>query len=112
MEMQLADLETGILKIMLSGRLDIDGSLKIDEAFQSAVEGNKHVVVDLSDVSFLASLGIRTLVIGAKRAASNGGKLVVLSPQRNVERVLRESNVDTIVPIIRDAQDIELVFGL
>ncbi len=112
MEMKFVDLEAGIFKIMLSGRLDIDGALKIDEAFQSAVEGKKHVVVDLSDVSFLASLGIRTLVVGAKRAVNNGGKLVVLTPQRNVEKVLRESNVDTIVPIIRDAQDIELVFGL
>jgi anti-sigma B factor antagonist len=112
MKVETAELDNGVLKILLSGRLDVDGALAIDEDFRKAVAGKKHVVVDLADVDYLASLGIRTLVVGAKMAANIGGKLVVLTPQRNVEKVLRESNIDTLIPIIRDTADVDLVFGL
>lgn len=112
MKVETAELDNGVLKILLSGRLDVDGALAIDEDFRNAVTGKKHVVVDLADVDYLASLGIRTLVVGAKMAANVGGKLVVLAPQRNVEKVLRESNIDTLIPIVRDTADVDLVFGL
>jgi anti-sigma B factor antagonist len=112
MQLQTAELDDGVLKIELSGRMDVDGALAVDEPFRRAVAGKKHVVVDLAGVDYLASLGIRTLVVGAKSAAQLGGKLVVMAPQRNVEKVLRESNIDTLIPIIRDAEDVGMVFGL
>jgi anti-anti-sigma factor len=112
MQMETAELGNGVLKILLSGRMDVDGALAVDEAFRNAVAGKKNVVVDLAGVDYLASLGIRTLVVGAKSASQLGGKLVVMAPQRNVEKVLRESNIDTLIPIIRDAEDVDLVFGL
>ncbi len=111
MKLEIAELENGIVKVLLSGRLDVDGALEIDDAFRTAVGGKKNVVVDLADVTYLASLGIRTLVIGAKAASQMGGKLVVLAPQRNVEKVLRESNIDTLIPILGDDADVDLVFG-
>ena len=112
MKLAIAELDHGVLEILLSGRLDVDGALEIDEDFKNAVAGKRHVVVDLSNVDYLASLGIRTLVLGAKTASNIGGKLVVLAPQRNVEKVLRESNIDTLIPIIRDVAEVDLVFGL
>jgi len=62
-------------------------------------------------VTFIASLGIRTLITGAKATANNGGKLVLLNPQPNFEKVLRTSRVDTVIPIITDSAAIETVFG-
>lgn len=112
MKLDTAELDHGVLKILLDGRLDVEGALAIDEGFKNAAAGKRHIVVDLSKVEYLASLGIRTLVLGAKTAANIGGKLVVLAPQRNVEKVLRESNIDTLIPIIRDDAEVDLVFGL
>lgn len=111
MNLTVTELANGITKVALSGRLDIDGALKIDSDFNKIAEGQKNVVVDLSQVTFVASLGIRTLITGAKAAANNGGKLVLLSPQPNVERVLRASRVDTVIPIVDDTATIEAVFG-
>src|SRR5262245_30653447 len=111
MNLEVNELENGITKISLSGRLDIEGALKIDSEFNKAIEGKKNVLVDLSEVTFLASLGIRTLITGAKAAANNGGKMVLLTPQPNVERVLRTSRVDTVMPIVNDVTTIETVFG-
>jgi len=111
MNLEVAELENGITKVTLSGRLDIEGALKIDSEFNAVAQEKKKVVVDLSDVTFIASLGIRTLIIGAKAAANNGGKIVLLDPQPNVEKVLRTSRVDTVIPIAHDPTTIEMVFG-
>ena len=110
MELETSTLENGITKVSLSGELDIDGALEIDDEFKEIAEANKNLVVDLSDVSFIASLGIRTLITAAKQTSSNGGKLVILSPQPNVEKVLRESRVDTLIPIIDDISAVDTVF--
>jgi anti-anti-sigma factor len=111
MNLDVAELRNGITKITLSGRLDIEGALKVDGEFNQLAEEHKNVVVDLSGVTFIASLGIRTLITGAKAAGSSGGKMVLLDPQPNVERVLRTSRVDTVIPIIHDAASIDMVFG-
>ena len=109
MNLEVAELENGITKVTLSGRLDIEGALKIDSEFNAVAEEKKKVVVDLSDVTFIASLGIRTLITGAKAAANNGGKIVLLDPQPNVEKVLRTSRVDTVIPIAHDPTTSELL---
>jgi len=111
MNLEVVELEHGITKVILSGRLDIEGALKIDNNFNDLAEKKKKVLVDLSGVTFIASLGIRTLITGAKATANNGGKMVLLNPQPNVEGVLRTSRVDTVIPITHDSTTIEAVFG-
>ena len=112
MKLLISELDNGITKVTLEGRLDVDGALKIDSEFNKIAEERKNLLVDLSNVPFIASLGIRTLITGAKATANNGGKLVLLNPQSNVEKVLRTSRVDTVLPIISDATDLESVFGV
>ena len=111
MQLNVASIENGVTKVSLSGRLDVEGALKIDNEFTEIATQNKNVLVDLSDVPFIASLGIRTLVVGTKAAANNGGKMVLLNPQPNVEQVLRTTHVDTVMPIIHEAGEIAKVFG-
>ena len=66
MNLYVAELDNGITKVSLSGRLDIDGALKIDNEFTAIAENKKRVLVDLADVTFIASLGIRTLISGCE----------------------------------------------
>jgi len=112
MNLVVSELANGVTKVSLEGRLDVDGALKIDSEFNKIAEERKKLLVDLSNVPFIASLGIRTLITGAKATANNGGKLVLLNPQSNVEKVLRTSHIDTVLPIISDATDLEAVFGV
>lgn len=48
----------------------------------------------------MASMGIRTLMLSAKAAVNKGGKMVLVNPQPSVEKVLRTTGVDTIMPIV------------
>jgi anti-anti-sigma factor len=100
MEMVLQELEGGITRIGLAGDLDAKGAGEIDLRFQAVAAGRDKVVVDLSQVGFLASIGIRTLIMAAKAQGRRGGRLVVLDPHPEVEKVLLTCGVDALLPIL------------
>ena len=94
----------GIVKVILEGRLDITGAGAIDLQFSAISGSHTGVVVDLASVSFLASIGIRTLLLGAKAVQRRGGRLILLNPVGEVERVLEVMGVTDLMPIYRDSE--------
>ena len=108
--MRVEAIEGEIANVVFSGRLDSVGAASVAQRFKVAVADKRAVIVDLSDVDFVASLAIRFLVAGAKTVKSNGGKLVILSPQEYVYDVLKAAAIDTIIPVLFDrSQGIEAV---
>jgi anti-sigma B factor antagonist len=100
MELTYADLENGVRKIDLKGRLDIEGATAIDLKFTSlAATQRVFLVIDMTLVDFIASLGVATLVRSAKAAKLRKGKLVLLNPQPNVAKVLAATRVDQVLPV-------------
>ena len=112
MKLDVAVMENGITKVSLSGRLDIQGALNIDGEFNKIAKENKNILVDLSEVTFIASLGVHTLVAGATATINNGGKMVLLNPQPNVEKILSMCRVDTMMPITHDVTAVAAIFGV
>lgn len=102
MKLKIVDNDNGVTRLILAGKMDIEGATSVDKEFSDAASSRKKVVVDLHDVDFLASLGMRTLVVNAKSIMSRGGRMVLVSPQPNVEKALRSSGIDTIIPIAAD----------
>ncbi len=100
--MQTQALSDNITKVTLTGRFDILGAQKIDMHFNVVVGNHPRVIVDMEQVPFLASMGIRTLIMGAKTMKSKGGRMVLLKPVADVESVLTDSGTDTIIPIVHD----------
>lgn len=102
MKMQQSELEGGILKVSLSGAFDIAGAGDVDLPFSVIAGARDKVIVDFSDVEFLASIGIRVLVKAAKPIAARGGKMVILNPNAAARKVLTSTGVDTLVPVVDD----------
>lgn len=107
MDLKVSDAGKGITLVQLTGRLDVAGALAADPAFVEVAGNSTNVIVDLSQVDFLASLGIRTLVTACKALRAKNGGMVILSPQPNVEQVLRSSGIDTIIPIATTREEAE-----
>src|ERR1700727_921192 len=103
MKMQVAPVASGVVKVILEGRLDITGAAVIDLQFNAIAGSNKGVVVDLAGVSFLASIGIRTLLLGAKAVQRRGGCFILLNPVDEVERVLEVMGMTDLMPVFHDA---------
>jgi anti-anti-sigma factor len=102
MEMQVEELDGGITNVVLRGRLDTVGAGAIDLRFNAIAGASRALIVDLSQVDFLSSLGIRVLVMGAKAVKSKGGKLALFSPGENVSSVLKTTGIDQLIPVISD----------
>jgi anti-anti-sigma factor len=100
MQFTISDEAGTTAKIGLVGKLDIAGAEVIALPLATLAGGKKAVVVDLSGVTFLASIGIRHLVTATKTLARKGGKLVLLSPIASVQEVLETSGVTDIMPIV------------
>jgi anti-anti-sigma factor len=99
MDIAVEYLSGGITKIMLRGRFDTTGAVVAELPFNKAVNGKRRVIVDLSQVSFLSSYGIRVLLVGAKIVNGNGGKLVIVCPAGNVAKVLKTAGTDVLIPV-------------
>ena len=102
MEIDVGEASGGIAFVILRGRLDTAGANDIDLKFNAIAGTRRAVVVDLSQVDFLASLGIRVLVLGARAVKNKGGKLVILSPNDGVRSALSAARTDTLIPIFPD----------
>ena len=110
MELQFSELDNNIRLIKLKGKLDIVGTGQIETQFAGYCEGNKpRLVVDLSDVEFLASIGIRLLTLTAKSVAGRGGKMVLLNPQPDVHHVLDVTGIPAMIPIYSNFESAETV---
>lgn len=97
-DIQQPDPETTL--IVLDGRMDLQGTQAVDQRFAFATTVHRHrILVDFSAVSFLASIGIRTLFVAARAQHQRGGKLVLFAPQPLVRKVLETAGVDQMIPI-------------
>jgi stage II sporulation protein AA (anti-sigma F factor antagonist) len=104
MKMQVEPIASGVVMVVLDGRLDITGAGLIDLQFNAIAGSHRGVVVDLASVSFLASIGIRTLLLGAKAMQRRGGTFVLLNPIDDVAKVLEVTGVTDLMPIHRDRE--------
>jgi anti-anti-sigma factor len=91
-----------ITRVLLDGRLDIQGAAAIDLRMNVLAGSSKFLLIDLTNVSFLGSMGLRSIIIPAQAVRRRGGKVALLRPTQMVEEVLKASNVDQIIPIFHD----------
>jgi len=103
MQLEYSELDSGIRLIKLDGTLDMNGTYAIEGEFVRRCAGeNVRVLVDLSKVNYISSIGIPMLVNTAKSVAKHGGKLALLSPQDSVANILELAGVPLIIPMHHD----------
>lgn len=109
--MELQYSESGNIRyIKLIGKLDIVGVNQIDVEFSGYCSGEKPlVIVDLSGVDFMASIGIRMLTMNAKSIATRGGKLALLNPSPEVKEILEITGIPAVIPMYEQVESAQAV---
>jgi anti-sigma B factor antagonist len=103
MRIQYSELKDNVRLIKLSGALDIHGVSDVEMDFVRICSGdNICVLVDLSKVNYISSIGIPLLVNSAKSLARQGGKMILVNPKRPVENVLEVTGIPLIIPIYQN----------
>jgi anti-sigma B factor antagonist len=78
----------GCVVVSLGGEVDAHYSAYLDQALHSAMQSSTRVVIDLTEVSFLDSSGIGTLISARIRADEVGGSVYLVNPPAMVRKIL------------------------
>jgi anti-anti-sigma factor len=113
MEFEVTEREDDVTQIALIGSLNLDAVHSIEIKFNGYVGGqSRPAIVDLSQVDFVASLGMRMLLSNARNLDKAGAKMVLLNPQPVVESALTTAGITQVMPIVRSEEDALELFGL
>lgn len=100
------DVSDKLRVITLVDRMDVQGTEKIEAKLGELAEGNRNIVVDLREVTFLSSVGIRALVANGKKLKTAGGKMVVVvGVNAAVMKTLKTTVTDALLPVFVKQED-------
>lgn len=106
-QISFEDVTDNFRRITITGRLDIQGAGEIEVKFATlSATADRRIVVDLTGVSFLASVGIRILVVNAKAVQQRGGRMVLfVGDNEMVAKTLKTTGIDMLIPMYPDAAE-------
>ena len=95
------DISTRELKrvnvVTVGGRVDSAAAPDLERMFQSLLDGRRHqIVVELADVEYMSSAGLRALVSALKAAKKGGGDLVIARPSTRVREVIELAGLTSV----------------
>ena len=96
----------GVFVIALSGEVDLYTAPEFKQQLIAAVaEGVKHVVVDLSETTFIDSTTLGVLVGGVRRLREHDGDLSLVCSDRNISKIFEITGLDRVFSIATSRED-------
>ena len=79
----------GSQRVALAGRLDTHSYEDLDEALAPLFNRKLHsLVLDLAGLEYISSAGIRSIFKARKALGGHGGKVLLVNPQAQIQKVL------------------------
>lgn len=101
----------GAVIVHPSGKLDTLTARSFESYIDERIENHAGpLVVDMSDVDYVSSFGLRSILIAAKKLMPYGRRFVLFSPNPSVFEVLRVSGFLKIVSVA-DSQEAALALA-
>ena len=101
----------GATLVLMSGRLDTGTAPGAQTRLLEILASSSALIVDMTDVGYVSSAGLRVLLTAAKQAKSRGSRFRLIGPQPSVREVLAMSGFDKIIQIHPDLDTAIRAFG-
>lgn len=93
----------GVVILALEGRLETATTTIYDEAFAAAhATGAKKFVLDCQNLTYISSIGLRSILQSLKRLAASDGDLAIAAPIPMVMEVFEISGFQSLLSIHPD----------
>ncbi len=91
-------LETeGKITAALVGELDTAAALEVEKTLQPLYDSNgKDIIIDCTELEYIASSGLRILLSILKQARANGSRLVLKNVNEDIQEVFRLTGFNSI----------------
>jgi anti-sigma B factor antagonist len=99
----------GRLHLIPRGELDLSTAPELEPRLLEALRAGRHVVLDLRDLQFMDSSGVRILIEGHAATAGGTARLSVVRPdlETPVGQVIDVSGIAPVLEIVTDPDEIE-----
>jgi anti-sigma B factor antagonist len=98
--------------VKVTGSVDALTATELSRVLSSQIQqGNTRLIVDLIQVEFMSSAGLRTLLGAVKEARSSGGDLRIASSNPGVDKVLKMSGFHNIARVFASQAEAISSFG-
>jgi len=94
----------GVLVLEAAGRLDSSSAGALEAVLPARIQSNDKVVLNLTEVPYVSSAGLRVLLIGAKAARAGGKKLALAGLSESVREVFDISGFTSLFTIAPDLE--------
>jgi anti-anti-sigma factor len=109
-ELSIIERSDELTQVALVGRLDAVGVQEVGPRFQGATASRgKPTIIDLTQLEFIASLGLGMLLSCARTLHSRGARAVIVNPQPLVAKALETAHMDSVIPVVSSVQEAEAV---
>ena len=106
-DVHLSQPGTGRLEAALSGEIDLSTVAELEERLEGPLHGEPPLLVlDLRQVTFLDSSGLRLLLRLDERQRNLGGRMVLVQGGRRVARVFELTGAGERLEIVADPSEI------
>jgi anti-sigma B factor antagonist len=96
----------GVVTLRLSGRLDTTTASAFEDTILGRIEsGERHLVIDLAQLDYISSAGLRVIVLAGKRLSAANGKMVLCSLKDRVREVFDIARLSSIFSIYSSHDD-------
>jgi anti-anti-sigma factor len=103
---EVTELSGGTFVAAISGEMDIATSPQVSSSLALVrATAPYHVLVDVSQLAFIDSTGIKALVSSAKDLEARGGDLIVFGSTPNIRRVFDIVQLQEVLTIVASLED-------
>lgn len=74
-------------RVSLAGRLDTASYAELDRQLAPLLGDRPSLVLDLAGLEYISSAGIRSIFRARKALSARGGKVVIVNPQPQIQKV-------------------------
>lgn len=97
-----------VMTLGLKGRLDGVSSKGAEQKILGLIDsGERRLVLDLAELDYISSIGLRVLMLTAKRLRTVDGKLVVCGLKPAIKKVFDIAGFSAILRIVPAREDAE-----
>ena len=88
LQIRIGPVVQGSQRVSLSGRLDTNSYDSLDAQLAPVLAGDiESLVLDLAGLNYISSAGIRSILKARKAMAGRQGKVLVVNPQPQIQKV-------------------------
>jgi anti-anti-sigma factor len=89
-----------VVVLRAAGRMDVDSATQFEPACDACIgEGFTRIVIDFGDLTYISSMGLRSVVTIAKKLKEKGGQLRICRQTGLVRQVFEITRLTQLFPV-------------